>query len=268
MDAARAVHDVVRREGVRCDELVPLRSTNHGVFLLTGQAIVAKVHGSWPSAHRELALGHALAARDAPAVRPAPGLGSEVHAAGALAVTFWRYVDDRSSGRLPSRIVAEALCTLHGDLAALDDLVGDRSVDEQLHDALRALDERAFAPLLGSADRDLLQRLLRDALDDVRDVEHVIIHGSPHRMNIVGRGGAPVFLDLETVQRGPIEWDLAHLEPEVAHDTPTPHDERLLAACRVAVSAATATWCWGALDRGPDMRAHAEHHLALARAAR
>ena len=43
-----------------------------------------------------------------------------------------------------------------------------------------------------------------------------VLHGSPHRMNILTRDGAPVFIDLETIQIGPIEWDLADLEPEVA----------------------------------------------------
>ena len=85
-------------------------------------------------------------------------------------------------------------------------------------------------------------------------------------MNILSMRGAPIFIDLETIQLGPIEWDLAHLEPAVADQYPGPHDEHLLATCRTAVSAATATWCWGALERGPDMRAHAEHHLAVVRA--
>jgi hypothetical protein len=32
-----------------------------------------------------------------------------------------------------------------------------------------------------------------------------VLHGSPHRMNILARSGAPVFIDLETIQIGPIE---------------------------------------------------------------
>jgi hypothetical protein len=81
-------------------------------------------------------------------------------------------------------------------------------------------------------------------------------------MNILMDEGAPVFVDLETVQRGPVEWDLAHLDPEVAVRYPAPYDDHVLAACRIAVSATTSTWCWDALHRGPDMRMHAEYHLA------
>ena len=101
----------------------------------------------------------------------------------------------------------------------------------------------------------------------MRGTRDAVLHGSPHRMNILSMRGAPVFIDLETIQRGPIEWDLAHLEPAVADLYPGPNDEDLLATCRTVVSAATATWCWDASERGPDMRAHAEHHLAVVQAA-
>jgi hypothetical protein len=33
----------------------------------------------------------------------------------------------------------------------------------------------------------------------------------------------------------------------------------------MGVSAATATWCWGALERGDDMHEHAEYHLEVVR---
>jgi hypothetical protein len=84
-------------------------------------------------------------------------------------------------------------------------------------------------------------------------------------MNIVAVDGLPRFIDLETIQLGPVEWDLAHLESEVATHYPGTYEDEVLAACRTAVSATTSTWCWDALHRGPDMRAHAEHHLAQVR---
>ena len=68
-----------------------------------------------------------------------------------------------------------------------------------------------------------------------------MLHGSPQRMNILTRDGAPVFIDSETIQIGPIEWDLAHLEPEVASAYPADHDDDRLRVCGTAVSAATAT---------------------------
>jgi thiamine kinase-like enzyme len=47
------------------------------------------------------------------------------------------------------------------------------------------------------------------------------VHGCPHRSNVVSAHGGARFIDFETITRGPVEWDLAHLEPEVAVAYPT-----------------------------------------------
>ena len=72
------------------------------------------------------------------------------------------------------------------------------------------------------------------------------------------------FIDFETVCLGPHEWDLAHLPEAVAAEYPGDVDRELLAACRTAVSAKTAAFCWADAQRG-DLRQHAEHHTALLR---
>jgi hypothetical protein len=206
-----------------------------------------------------------LAAIGAPIVAPAAGIGDHVHSADGLHVTFWDYVT--AQGDPSSAAVALALLDLHRALVALADWVGHRTFEEQLTDAMHALADSEFAPMLESRDR----RVLIDALDHskstARNWPSVVIHGSPHRMNILSREGAPVFIDLETIQLGPVEWDLAHLEVDVAEAYPAGYDEDRLGICRTAVSAATATWCWGAIHRGPDMRAHAQHHLDVVRLA-
>jgi hypothetical protein len=92
-----------------------------------------------------------------------------------------------------------------------------------------------------------------------------VIHGSPHRFNILVVDAPPQFIDFETVELGPLEWDLAHLEPEVADLYPGEFNDQVLALCRVMVSAATSTWCWEGSGRGPDMQIHAQHHLEMVR---
>ena len=259
--------DLAQSEGLDCHLLVPLRMTNNAVFLLTGCGVVAKVHSSKAAAARELAAGHALAAVSAPIVAPAAGIGDRVHSTASLHVTFWDYVPDTETGP-SSSAVAVALCDLHRHLNGLGDWVAGRSVEEHLEGAARALQNPTFAPLLSSADRQLLLHALDRAAGEMRSRSSAVLHGSPHRMNIlVSERGAPVFIDFETIGFGPTEWDLAHLEVEVAQAYPEPLDDDLLARCRTAVSAATATWCWGGLERGPDMQTHAEHHLAVVRTA-
>jgi Ser/Thr protein kinase RdoA (MazF antagonist) len=265
IDPAAAVLAVARRVGLRGEDLTALRSTNHSVFLLPDAALVAKVHESHAAAERERAIGFELGRRGAPVVPPARGIGDRVHTAGGRHITFWERADH---GPCSNRSVGLALGALHGHLLELGDLVGGRTVTDALVGAQRALDTRTFAPGLVPVDRQLLRASLAHAAEALDDAEPAIVHGSPHRMNIVSRHGGPHFVDLETVQRGPVEWDLGHLEPAVAGHYPGRLDPELLAQCRTAVSAATATWCWGALEAGPDMRRHAEHHLAVVRSSR
>jgi Ser/Thr protein kinase RdoA (MazF antagonist) len=264
-DCAAAVLDIAQTAGLDCDDLVPLRSTNNTVFRLDPCAVVAKANYSEAAAARELDAGRALAEVDAPIAAPASGIGDRVHSAANLHVTFWDYVED--AGDPSSRAVAVALRDLHRDLVRLADRVGGRTFEEQLGDAVRALEDSTFAPVLDAADRRLLLDALGHAGSEARTWPRAVIHGSPHRGNVLNRDGAPVFIDLETIQVGPVEWDLAHLEAEVAEAYAGDHDENLLAVCRIAVSATTATWCWGGLHRGPDMRTHAEHHLGVVRMA-
>jgi hypothetical protein len=58
----------------------------------------------------------------------------------------------------------------------------------------------------------------------------------------------------ETVELGPVEWDLAHLEPEVAGFYRASSTVGL-GLCRMMVSAATSTWCWDGLARGSECTA-------------
>jgi Ser/Thr protein kinase RdoA (MazF antagonist) len=257
-----AVLDVARQAGIDAQELRPLRSTNNRVYWLAPTAVAAKVHRFERSAHRELVAGLALAARAAPVVPPADGLGEHVHHLHGFDVTFWRNVPP---GEPPSSTaVAAALADLHRCLAEAF-LACRHTCLDQIDGAILALDTLAFATVLDDADRRLLSDVLVHARDDLRSARWSVIHGSPHRMNILSADGAPVFIDLETIELGPVEWDLAHLEPEVAQHFPHPYDHQLLARARLAVSAATAAWCWSALDDGPDMLEHAEHHLGVVR---
>jgi thiamine kinase-like enzyme len=90
---------------------------------------------------------------------------------------------------------------------------------------------------------------------------HVVIHGSPHPYNVLLVDGEPLFIDFETACTGPVEWDLAHLEPELGSSYSGSSPARLLWACRGMASIKTAVWCSADVDRG-DLRDHAEMHLA------
>ena len=69
----------------------------------------------------------------------------------------------------------------------------------------------------------------------------------------------------EALQRAQARLSEMVSDEEVVALYPADLDRDLLQRCRTAISAATSTWCWQGIDRGPDMRSHAEQHLEIVR---
>jgi hypothetical protein len=259
-----------RQLGLSVEEAVALRSTNNVVVWLRPSLVVAKIAMRPGTADRELTLATAMAATGAPIVPPAPRIGNRVHRVDGHDVTFWTYEPQDGVAAADAASLAGALFALHQALSDLRPMIPSPTFETQVTDAIALLDDPAFAPALRPDDRAVLREALeagRTSLSQISDADRVI-HGSPHRMNTVVVGGQPRFIDFETVQLGPVEWDMAHLEPAVATLYPGPYDAATLALCRHLISATTSTWCWGGIERGPDMRRHAEHHLRLVRSTR
>jgi hypothetical protein len=63
----------------------------------------------------------------------------------------------------------------------------------------------------------------------------------------------PLFIDLETCCRGPVEFDLAHAPEEVGEHYPGV-DQDLLRECRILVLVMITTWRWDRDDQLPDGR--------------
>lgn len=185
-------------------------------------------------------------------------------------MTFWRYVP-QDSKEASSAAVARSLAKMHLALGKIAPIIGVlRPFDDELHELLKLLGDPQFAWQLEPEARRLLQLSIDDGIARLRQrpLSPRVLHGSPHRLNILMLDGSPHFIDFETVCLGPREWDLAHLESAVAARYPEPVDVEALTTCRVLVSAKTAAWCWHSIHRGPDMRFHAEHHLGVVRRSR
>jgi hypothetical protein len=263
-----AVVELAGSFGHAVETPVMLRSTNNIVVWLAPSQLIAKIAADGDRRlGDELAAGQALAKLAAPTAPPADVLGDRVHRIESRDVTFWRNVG-RNDGRAPSsQAVTGALVELHAALRRLngEDLRVRRSVADVVSATLASLDDPSFAPSLAADDRRLLQHALSSVTANPQYASGQLIHGSPHRFNIVGVDGRACFVDLETIALGPVEWDLAHLEDEVANSYAGPVDGELLARCRIGISALTAAQCWHSLDRGPDMIDHARHHLDVVR---
>jgi aminoglycoside phosphotransferase (APT) family kinase protein len=130
-----------------------------------------------------------------------------------------------------------------------------------------ALSDSARVGALGQRDRELLLNVLGELSIEIshhQRAPHSVLHGSPHSFNVLAVDGQPLRIDFEMTCIGPIEWDLAHTAPEIADAYSEPINGELLQLCRGLVSVKTATWCWANIEH-PELRWHAEHHLAVVR---
>ncbi len=84
-----------------------------------------------------------------------------------------------------------------------------------------------------------------------RGAPEQLLHGEPHPGNLLSTRDGPLFIDLETCCRGPVEFDIAVAPDEVAEHYPG-LDWGLLRDCRVLALALVAAWRWDRHDRFPN----------------
>jgi Phosphotransferase enzyme family len=270
MDFFRPILDMSAQLGLAVEDPVPLRSTNNRVVWLRPSPVVVKATRSpqnrlgW-----ELEVATALQVGGAPVGGPSALVEPVVHHRDGWHMTFWTHHRPTEVDPEPAS-VASALGQLHEVLDVLDadPAWSLPSWGEAPIGVLHRLEEESYAPQLDGADRELLRTAL-GAVGQVSELsaEHGGLHGSPHSFNILTVLGSPVFIDFETACRGPREWDLCHTDPAVAIAYEGAVSEEALEKARLIVSAMTSALCWDGIDRGSDMRFHAEHHLARVRSA-
>jgi aminoglycoside phosphotransferase (APT) family kinase protein len=98
-----------------------------------------------------------------------------------------------------------------------------------------------------------------------RGAAEQLLHGEPHPGNVLNTKNGPLFIDLETACRGPVEFDLAHVPKEVSACY-VGIDHALLDDCRVLVLAMIAAWRSDPEDRFPSGSEAARELLAALRA--
>ena len=198
--------------------------------------------------HRALRLGEA----GCPVGAVQPEVAPMVHERDGFAVTLWAY-HDSATHPVSDEGYAQALAQLHAGMRRVD-LTSPRFTD-RIAEAQHIVVNPHLSPDLAEPDRDLLEdRLadLRHLIDKLGPAEQ-LLHGEPHPGNVLGTRHGPVFIDFETICRGPVEFDLAHIPEAVCEHYPGTNQE-LLAICRQLVLAMIAAWRWEAVDEFPNRR--------------
>jgi hypothetical protein len=166
-------------------------------------------------------------------------------------ITIWTYYETRPSRELAPGEYAEALARLHVRLQGVD-LPTPHFMDRVV-EAEQLIGSRDRSPDLADADRNLLANTFTAATRVIvqRQTHEQRLHGEPHPGNVLNADKGPLFVDLETCCRGPIEFDLAHVPEEVS--SRYQHvDHVLLEQCRLLVLAMVTAWRTDPADRFPN----------------
>jgi hypothetical protein len=263
--AIAAAISIATSLGLPADDAIVLHNSNKLALRLTPCDVFARVA---PPAHGAAQFEIDLAQRLAEAGCPVGTLESQVkprvYSRDNFAVTLWTYYE-RATPQLAPVEYARALELLHAGMRKVD--MPSPSFMDRITEAARVVADPALSPELADADRVFLGGRLADlrrAIED-RGAGEQLLHGEPHPGNVLSTQDGPLFIDLETCCRGPIEFDLAHAPEEVCKHYPNV-DQELLEDCRQLVLAMLAAWRWRLGDQFPDGKRFGDDFLRLLRA--
>jgi hypothetical protein len=117
----------------------------------------------------------------------------------------------------------------------------------------RSVSSRKRTPELRDRDRELLGDTLRrvGAAIGGRGSGEQLLHGEPHPGNVLSTRRGPLFIDVGTCQRGPVEYDLAYVPEGVAAHYPGANQD-LVHQFGILMWAGVTTMRWYRDDQYPD----------------
>ena len=250
--ALAAARSAASALGLIVDDAIVVHDSNRLAVRLLPCGVLARVA---PAAHQAAQFEVELAQRLAETKSPVAALESRVeprvYERDGFAVTLWTYYKPVTPREVPPADYAHALERLHAGLRKLD--VRTPHFSDRVAAAQHLVDSSNLTPKLAAADRELLIHTLRSRRQAIIDhgTAEQRLHGEPHPGNVLSTKTGPLFIDLETCCRGPVEFDLAHV-PEDVSERYADADEDLLSECRVLVLAMVAAWRWDPGDQFPN----------------
>jgi len=250
--AVAAAGSIASSLGLTVDDAVVLHNSNRIAVRLLPCDVLARVA---PVAHQaaafEVELAQRLAASGGPVATLDPRVEPRVHERDGFVVTLWTYHEPATPGPVAPADFAHALERLHASMREVD--VRTPHFTDRVEEARQLVASPDLTPALADADRELLGdtlRSLRRAIGE-RGAAEQLLHGEPHPGNLLATKNGPLFIDLETCCRGPVEFDLAHAPEGVSEHYPGV-DRDLLRDCRLLALAINTTWRWDRGDQLPD----------------
>ncbi|MEV6411583.1 phosphotransferase [Kribbella sp. NPDC051718] len=241
-----------------------LHDSNKLALRLTPCDVFARVaHVGQEVAQLEIELALRLAEVGSPVGILEPRVDPLVYTRDGFAITLWTYYEPATPQVVPADY-AKALEQLHAGMRKVD--VPTPRFTDRIAEAQEIVANPNRSPELTDADRIFLSTKLtslRQAIE-ARNAPEQLLHGEPHPGNVLSTKAGPLFIDVETSCRGPIEFDLAHAPEEVSAHYPNA-DQALLTDCRHLVLAMVAAWRWDREDQFPNGRQFGQELLRLLR---
>lgn len=252
--AVAAATSIASALGLSVDDAIVLQNSNKLAVRLLPCDVLARVAPKGQHvAQFEIELAQRLAETESPVAALEARVEPRAFERDGFVVTLWTYYAPVTARGVAPAAYAKALERLHAGMRKLD--VATPHFMDRVAEAQHLVASRDLTPALDDVDRELLGatlRSLRRAIAD-RGVLEQLLHGEPHPDNLLSTNNEPLFIDLETCCRGPVEFDLAHLPEEAVEHYPDV-DRELLDECRGLVLAMVAAWRWDASDQFPNGR--------------
>jgi hypothetical protein len=258
--AMAAATSVAASLGLPVSGATVLHNSNKLALRLTPCDVFARIAPVGQEVARfEVELAQRLVAVGAPVCPLEPRADPRVYTRDGFTVTLWTYYEPVTP-HVPPEDCAKALELLHAGMRRVD--VPSPRFTDRITQAQDIVADPDRSPDLADADRAFLSgRLagLRRTIGERGAVEQ-LLHGEPHPGNVLSTENGPLFIDLETCCRGPVEFDLAHVSEAVCEHYPN-IDQGLLDECRQLVLAMVAAWRWDRGDEFPNGRRFGEELL-------
>ncbi|WP_030905286.1 phosphotransferase [Streptomyces sp. NRRL F-5126] len=253
--------------GLQVDDVVVIHNSDRVALRLAPCDVLARVAPSEDLAGSafEVEVARRLAEAGAPVAGLEPRGGLRVHVRDGFAVSLWTYFEPAGSEVEPADY-ADALQRHHAALRRTD--LDAPHFTDRIAAALAEVTDPERSPELPDSGRELLGGTLSglSAQISAERSGDQLLHGEPHPGNLLNTSRGPLFVDLATCCRGPVEFDLAHAPEEVArHYAGADHD--LILKCRALNWAMFSAWRWRRDDRMPERDRRRAEGLDRVRAA-
>jgi hypothetical protein len=238
--------------GLQVNDVVVIHNSDRVALRLLPCDVLARVAplGDLADSEFEVEVARRLADVDAPVAELEPRVDPRVYLRDAFVISLWTYYEPVATEIAPAGY-ADVLLRHHAALRRID--LDAPHFSDRVAGAMREVNDRERSPDLSDSDRELLSNTLSrlSAAISIHKSGDQLLHGEPHEGNLLNTRRGPLFVDLATCCRGPIEFDLAHAPEEV-----TKHyagaDHGLVHRCRAIDWAMFSAWRWRRDDQMPD----------------